>query len=52
MKGKITKLIHDYEKRLREKNTFLQKTHNSHVEGIAIQLAETLKDLKRIVSEQ
>lgn len=53
MKDKLNKLIYDYEKRLKEKKDFLQnKWHNSHVEGIAIQLEETLKDLKRIVSEQ
>ena len=52
MKDKLNKLIYDYEKRLKEKKDFLQnKWHNSHVEGIAIQLEETLKDLKRIISD-
>lgn len=51
MKDKLNKLIYDYEQRLKEKKDFLRRQHNSHVEGIAIQLEESLKDLKRIMSE-
>ena len=49
---KIATLVHNYEKRLKEKKDFIKKKwHNSHIEGIAIQLEETIKDLKRIQSE-
>lgn len=42
----LEKLIHTYEVRLKEKENFLKDRHNDVVEGIAIQLKETLKDLR------
>jgi predicted adenine nucleotide alpha hydrolase (AANH) superfamily ATPase len=50
MKEKINQLIYEYEKRIKEKEQFLKQRHNDVVEGIYIQLQESVKDLKRIQS--